>query len=586
MTFSDLGLSEEVLTALNEMGFSEPTPIQAQSIPVALEGKDLIGQAQTGTGKTAAFGIPLVERIDIEERFVQALILSPTRELAVQISKEIHKLSSKTKGISVATVYGGSSMTTQIKDIKRGAQIVVGTPGRVIDLFNRGVLDFSQLHIAVLDEADEMLNMGFRDDIEMLLQSTPDERQTLMFSATMSKEIKDLAGRYLTNPEIVKVTRNELTTETIEQWYYEIPSHTRTEALARLIEFYDLKLMLVFCNTKRMVDEVVSTLQSRNLPAEGLHGDMQQNQRDGVMKRFRDGRTTILVATDVAARGIDVDDVNGVFNFDVPMDIEYYVHRIGRTGRAGREGKSFTFVTGRKDFFRIRDIERYIKASIQKGDIPTAESIMSRRQENFLNKIRETLNDESNDEALNKNFALVQQLLEEGFEADEIATALVYMNMSQQEVKDFDFSARSRNNDRRGDRDGGGRGDRRGGGRDRDERRGSRDRRSGGRNDFDNRGDGSRRDNDEGGRERNRKPAGPDEVRLFINLGRQDRMHPRDLVQNISNNAGLRAGKVGDIDIYKEYTFVNVPKNEADSVIDAFNKNGFNGKDVKVDYAK
>ena len=331
-------LSEEVARAIDEMGYVEATPIQAASIPPMLEGKDIIGQAQTGTGKTAAFGIPLIEKLDPAERTVQALVLCPTRELAMQTAGELTKLAKYKSGVSVLPVYGGAPIERQIRMLQLGVQVVVGTPGRVMDHMNRGTLSFEHLRLAVLDEADEMLDMGFREDIETILSATPESRQTALFSATMPRPIYALAQKYLKNPVNVSITPKELTVDKIEQYYISVRSFHKTELLSRLLLLGDIKLALVFVNTKTGVESVVTELQHRGFSAAGLHGDMRQIERDAIMARFRAGLINVLVATDVAARGIDVDDIEAVFNYDIPGDAEYYVHRIGRTGRAGKTG--------------------------------------------------------------------------------------------------------------------------------------------------------------------------------------------------------------------------------------------------------
>ncbi len=334
MNFEELCLDPRIFKAVTEMGFEQASPIQAQAIPVAVDGKDMIGQAQTGTGKTAAFGIPLLQRVDPHNKKLQAVVLCPTRELAIQCADEIRKFAKFMHGIKILPIYGGQDISKQIRSLKGGTQVIIGTPGRVIDHINRHTLKMQNVGMVVLDEADEMLNMGFREDIETILENMPEEHQTLLFSATMPKPIMEIAGNYLNNPEIIKVVKKELTVPMIEQYYYEVNPRKKSEVLSRLIDMYDPELSLVFCNTKRKVDELVEDLKGRGYFAAGLHGDLKQSQRDRVMGGFRNGRTDILVATDVAARGIDIDDVEAVFNYDVPQDDEYYVHRIGRTGRA------------------------------------------------------------------------------------------------------------------------------------------------------------------------------------------------------------------------------------------------------------
>ncbi|MCL2741570.1 MAG: DEAD/DEAH box helicase, partial [Oscillospiraceae bacterium] len=337
--FTDLPISAEVQRAVADMGFEEATSVQSQSIPLIMDGRDVIGHSQTGTGKTAAFGIPILELLDFRQRnVIQCLILCPTRELTMQACDEMVKFAKYKKDVRVTPIYGGQSYDRQIRAINAGVQIVIGTPGRIMDLMDRGVLNFGGVRMVVLDEADEMLSMGFRDDIETILSDVPEDRQTVLFSATMSQEIMEIAKRYLVDPRLVKVVHHQLTVPSIAQYYCESPMGKKTEVLARLLDFHDPNRSLIFCNTKRMVDDLTSSLVLRGFQAECLHGDMKQQARTNVMERFKKGMVEILIATDVAARGIDVDDIDVVYNYDVPQDIEYYVHRIGRTGRAGKDG--------------------------------------------------------------------------------------------------------------------------------------------------------------------------------------------------------------------------------------------------------
>ncbi len=368
--FDELNLNPKILRGIQEMGFEETTPIQGKAIPVVMEGVDVIGQAQTGTGKTAAFGIPLLMKVDPHNKKTQAIVLCPTRELAIQVAEEIRNLAKYMHGVKILPVYGGQDIVKQIRSLKGGTQIIIGTPGRVMDHLRRKTIKCDYVNTIVLDEADEMLNMGFREDIETVLEYIPEERQTVLFSATMPKPILDITRKYQKDAVTIKVVKKELTVPNIDQYYYDVKRKDKVEVLSRLLDVYDPKLSLVFCNTKRMVDELVNALQGRGYFAEGLHGDMKQAQRDRVMNNFRNGKTEILVATDVAARGIDVDDVEAVFNFDLPQDDEYYVHRIGRTGRAGRTGRSFTFVKG-KEVYKLKDIQRYCKTKILAQKIPS-----------------------------------------------------------------------------------------------------------------------------------------------------------------------------------------------------------------------
>ena len=384
--FEDLGVDERILRAVTEMGFEEATPIQAKAIPEVMTGQDIIGQAQTGTGKTASFGIPMLQKVDPKNKHVQAIALCPTRELAIQSADEIRKLAKFMHGIKVLPIYGGQDIVKQIRSLKTGVQVLIGTPGRVMDHMRRHTIKLDDLKIVVLDEADEMLNMGFREDIETILSQTPEERQTLLFSATMPQPIMEIARTYQKNAKIVKVVKRELTVANIEQYYYEVRPKNKEEVLSRLLDIYNPALSVVFCNTKRQVDELVEGLKGRGYFAEGLHGDMKQQQRDRVMNGFRNGRTEILVATDVAARGIDVDDVDAVFNYDLPQDDEYYVHRIGRTGRAGKNGKAFTFITGR-EFYKLKDIQRYCRTKIIAKQVPSLNDVANVKADKIFEKV-------------------------------------------------------------------------------------------------------------------------------------------------------------------------------------------------------
>jgi ATP-dependent RNA helicase DeaD len=419
--FSELGLSAELLKAIDKLGYEQAAPIQAEAIPVLLAGRDVVGQSQTGSGKTAAFGIPAVEKVDVSIRATQILILCPTRELAVQVSEEIHKLAFFKRGLHALPVYGGQSYDRQLFGLRQGAHIVIGTPGRVMDHMRRGTLKFDALKMVILDEVDVMLNMGFRDDIETILQATPKERQTVFFSATIPRPIQQLIERYVRDPQQIRIEQKAMTVPTVEQCYYEVDRRFKIELLARLIDIHDLKLGIIFCNTKRMVDDLVDALNAQGYSADRLHGDMSQAQRDRVMLKFRKSGLEFLVATDVAARGIDVDDVEVVFNYDLPYDGEDYVHRIGRTGRKGRSGRAISFASGR-EVFQIRNIERYTNMRITRGKPPTADEVHEARANVFLDKLRTTLKAGE----YKKQDSLIERLMEEGFDSTDIASALLH----------------------------------------------------------------------------------------------------------------------------------------------------------------
>ena len=419
------GLSPEVGQAIEEMGYETPTPIQQEAIPPMLEGRDIIGQAQTGTGKTAAFGIPLVEKIDPSLRRVQALVLCPTRELAMQTAGELTKLGRHRMGLMVVPVYGGQPIERQLRALQNGAQVVVGTPGRVMDHMKRGTLSFDALKLAVLDEADEMLDMGFRDDIETILSATSETRQTALFSATMPRPILALASRYLNNPVQVRIEKRELTVEKIEQCYISVRSFHKNELLSRLLTLEDIKLALVFCNTKQGVESVVTELQHRGFSAAGLHGDMRQIERDAIMARYRNGLINVLVATDVAARGLDIDNIEAVFNYDIPLDVEYYVHRIGRTGRAGKEGRAYTFVVGR-EVSRMWDYRRITGAKILCRKAPGAEEV----EKALCGRVMKEITDHAGEDHSEETRALARQLLESA-EAEQAVAAMLDLLIKQ-----------------------------------------------------------------------------------------------------------------------------------------------------------
>jgi len=428
--FSELGLSPELLKAVEKLGYEQAAPIQAAAIPVLMSGKDVVGQSMTGSGKTAAFGIPAVEKVDPNLRAVQVLILCPTRELAIQVSEEIHKLAFFKRGINCLPIYGGQSYERQFFGLKQGAQIVIGTPGRLMDHMRRGTLRLETIKMVILDEADVMLNMGFREDIETILKDAPEERQTVFFSATMPKPIRDLIEKYSHEPQNVKIEQKAMTVPTVEQVYYEVDRRYKMDLLTRLIDIYDLKLGIVFCNTKRMVDDLVDHLEAAGYQADRLHGDMTQAQRDRVMNKFRKSGLEFLVATDIAARGIDVDDVEVVFNYDLPYDPEDYVHRIGRTGRAGKSGRAISLVPFR-ELFQIRNIERFANVRITRGKIPTENEVAEARETVFTDKLRALLASGE----FTKHDRLIERLIEENFTAADIASALIHLLQSGEAAK-------------------------------------------------------------------------------------------------------------------------------------------------------
>ncbi len=408
----NFNVSDETLRAITDMGFSEPTPIQKIAIPPMLEGKDVIGQAQTGTGKTAAFGIPLIECVDASDKHVQALVLCPTRELAVQTAGEIMKLAKYRPALTALAVYGGQPIERQLRALSMGVQVVVGTPGRVMDHMNRGSLSFENVKVAILDEADEMLDMGFRDDIEAILSKTNEERQTALFSATMPFPIMALAKKYLHEPEFLKVENQTMMVEKVRQCYVPVRSFHKNELLSRLLVRDGITRALVFMNTKIGVEDVVTSLQSRGFAAAGLHGDMRQIERDAIMARFKSGMVSILVATDVAARGLDIDNIEAVFNYDIPLDVDTYVHRVGRTGRAGREGRAYTFVVGRETS-RMWEYRKLTRAQILCEQPPSGEDIRAAEEARLVEKAVERANALENEGAVETVKKLLEALTPE-----------------------------------------------------------------------------------------------------------------------------------------------------------------------------
>ena len=511
MKFEELNIDERILRAIEDMGVEETSPIQTQAIPAVCEGIDVVGQAQTGTGKTAAYTIPMLMKIDPQIKKPQAIVLCPTRELAVQVAEEIRKLAKYMSDIKVLPVYGGQEIVRQIKSLKTGVQIIVGTPGRVMDHMRRKTVKFDNINMVILDEADEMLDMGFREDMETILTETPQDRQTVMFSATMPKAIMDIARNFQKDARVIKVVRKELTVSNIEQFYYEVRPKNKTEVLCRLIDIYNPRLSVVFCNTKRQVDELISELKGRGYFADGIHGDMKQQQRDRVMDDFRSGNVDILIATDVAARGIDVDDVDMVFNYDIPQDEEYYVHRIGRTGRAGRSGMALSFISG-KEVYKLKDIERYCKTKILAKPVPSLDDVKNTKLDNMFDKIKQTIEEGGLTDMVN---LVEEHVNQEEYTSMDMAAALLKMLIGDtldrvDEVEDFHFDM------------------------DRDDSR---------------------------------------MVRLFINIGKKDKIKPSNILGAIAGESGMPGKLVGAIDMMDNYTFVDVPAIHAEKVLKAMNDN-------------
>jgi len=514
--FSELGFNKKVLDAIDLMGFEEPSQIQAEAIPEVLKGNDIIGQAQTGTGKTLAFGSPIINNINLNKKTVSALILTPTRELAIQVNDELARIA-KFQGISLLPVYGGQPIDRQIRSLKRGVNIVVGTPGRIIDHINRKTLDLSEIEFLVLDEADEMLNMGFIDDIEEIIKSSNSERQTLLFSATMPDQIKRLASKYMKkDSRHIIIAKNTVTVEKIKQYYYEIKHKDRFESLCRILDVDEPSSALIFCKTKRGVDELVEWMQGRGYNVEGMHGDMGQNQRLNTLRKFKENNLDFLVATDVAARGIDVEDISHVINFDLPQDIESYVHRIGRTGRANKEGIAYSLVTPR-EYMMLKQIEKYTKSKIKRKEIPTIDEIFQTKYKSIINTIKDTI--EKGDY---KDFISVATELDDEYNLVDVAAALMKMYFNRE--LSFEYKENQIGND--------------------------------------------------------------EKVRLFLSIGRIDKIEPKKLLRLLADSTDLDVGEIGDIDILNKFTFIDVPERFVDTIIKKVSGTRFNGRRVNIEIAK
>lgn len=535
LNFADLGLSPEILKAVADLGFEEASPIQSAAIPVLLEGHDVVGQSQTGSGKTAAFAIPAIELCVASDRSVQVLIMCPTRELATQVADEVHKLSAHKRGMHAVPIYGGASYERQFFELKKGVQIVIGTPGRIMDHMDRGTLQLGTVKMVVLDEADRMLDMGFREDIEKILSATPNERQTVFFSATVSKPIRDLIERHSNEPKSVKIEQKQLTVPAIEQWYYEVPQRMKFEALLRLIDFHGYKLGIIFCNTQRMVDELADDLIAQGFSADRLHGGIAQAQRTRVMNKFKKAEFEFLVATDVAARGIDVDELELVVNYDLPYDSEDYVHRIGRTGRAGRKGMAVTFVSGR-DIYKLQHIERYTRTKILRGKIPTAGEVEERRAEAMVQKVREVL------DRGNLSMALTDRLLSEGYNSTDIAAALFELLAGPETAPEKEIEEpRKKAAPTRAEH-------------------------------FQ---DSSP----------NLRPASRGMQWVRISAGRETRISPRDIIGLLEDSLGLPVRSVGIIDILPGQSFAQVPQQFLDVLRDGPRLIETNSGDIQISLA-
>ena len=526
--FEDLDISKELKRALADMEFVEATPVQTQSIPAIMTGRDIVAQAPTGTGKTCSFGIPVIESTDTASRDVTSLILCPTRELVVQTANELLRLTKYKKAIRIVAVYGGQGIDRQILALKKKPQIIVATPGRLMDHMRRRTIKLDKLNHIILDEADEMLAMGFIEDIDEILKSVPEDRQTVLFSATMSREILDITKKYLKDPVKVQITKSEITVSSVTQYYLEVSQDRKTDALARLVDVNDFKLSMVFCNTKRKVDELVHELTARGYNAEGLHGDMRQSQRDRVMQAFKNGKVEILIATDVAARGIDIKDVDAVFNYDLPDDLEYYVHRIGRTGRANRVGVSYSLVS-RREMYRLNEIMRYTKAKIKFMTIPNVAEITDVRIQQTMNGVLDVIAHSK----LDVFAEAIQQFIEEAddeFTILDVAAAFLSREVGTEDLQEIE-SGFSRS--------------------------------------------------DRGGNRRN-NTHNPDATRIFINIGRLDHIN-KGHMEEMLVNCGVPADKIFDIDIMEKFSFVEVDTAKVDDVLASLNGSMVNNRRVNAE---
>lgn len=539
MKFNELNLSKELLRAIEDMGFESPSPIQEQSIPSLLEKHDVIAQAQTGTGKTAAFGIPMVEMIN-DENYVQGLVLVPTRELAKQVKDELKKLARYKKYIAISSIYGGADMRRQIKDLKSGVNIVVGTPGRIMDHIRRKTLKLDNLSFLVLDEADEMFDMGFRDDMKTIIDETNSDRQTCFFSATMGNDITEFSKMYQTNPEKIIIKKEELTVSNIKQYYLEMSGNMKTEILNRLLNIYNPKLSIVFCNTKRMVDKLVTDLTKKGYNVDALHGDMKQTQRDHVMKRFRNSTIDVLIATDIAARGLDVEDVDIVVNYDLPQQNDYYVHRIGRTARAGREGLSFTFLVDR-DYYKLPEIEKYTNAKMEKMELPTIFDVKQNSSVQLEEEIISQL-DKKEDQTVYHN--LVNKILSNGNSLYDLTCTLVKMldntqiSQSYEELANVDFGKKFELNKPKTQSKKGKKG---------------------------------------------QKIKGP---KMFINKGKRDGIDIDLMVKTIRKYTKIPTSDIGIINIMPNFSFVELPLDYLRHAIKDMNGKKIAGKVMKVEYSE
>ncbi len=553
--FSELGLPDSLLAAIQDMGFESPSPIQAKTIPLAMTGRDLVGLSQTGSGKTAAFALPVLSQIDTSLNETQALIVCPTRELAVQVCEEVHRLGKKIKLLRAMPVYGGAPIDRQLKGFRQGAHIVVGTPGRLLDHLKRRSFNPRNVKTVILDEADRMLDMGFREEMEDLLGSLPKERQILFFSATMNRGVSKLIQNFGNEPEVVEIERKALTVDSIDQSCYEVRQRSKIEVLSRLLDIHPPRLAVVFCNTKRLVDEVTESLLARGYTADRLHGDITQQMRERVLNRFREGKVELLVATDVAARGLDIDDVELVVNYEIPHDPEDYVHRIGRTGRAGRKGRAVTFVYGR-DIYRLQTIEKFTRQTIRRERVPSKEQVEGKRADHLFESVRERLEKKN----LGDYQVYLDRLLEQGHTATDITNAAITLlreattregeSIDEDRQKEPFTNERQRSNWREQKRE-------------RGSNRFERDR-----------------------KERSDRPArngAKGMTCLFMNLGKTQHVKPGDIAGMIYRECRIPDGSLGKITLFPKHTLIDAPEDQVDEIMSGLRGAKLRGRTFRID---
>lgn len=526
-SFTNLPIDENLIKATLRCGYEEMTEVQELVIPVALEGHDVLAQAPTGTGKTCAFGLPILENVNIKSNNAQVLILAPTRELAIQISEDLREYAYYKEGVRIVTLYGGEYIEKQITSLKKKPQIIVATPGRLMDHMERRTVRLDNINTVVLDEADEMLNMGFREDIDTILSQVKDnDHQTMLFSATFSPEIEAITKEYLRKPQVIKINRKELTLSNITQNYLTVREQDKVEVISRIIDINSYDLVMIFCNTKKTVDEVTSGLLQRGFVTEALHGDMKQLQRERVMNRFKAKQVNILVASDVAARGLDVNDVDVVFNYDLPQEDEYYVHRIGRTGRAKREGVAISLISG-KEIYRLKSIMKYTKAEITPVQIPNLDLVIKSRVERIIRGAKTETTKNINNKYFKAIRKAIYELACEDISAEEIITGLILqqMNIEQdEEVVEVKNALEKTVSSRK-----------------------------------------------------------KDVIRFFINIGKKDKIKVYNLTDMIVKRTRLSNADINNVDIHDEFSFFEVPRTYENEIYAAFNRKEKNGRKIVVE---